>query len=252
MVDVGKVVKKAWSYPLNLKVFFSFFVVQLILLFAGLGLFGFASVEVSNVFTVLFQAFGFMVVVFLVDVFLLAVFIKDSFNHSKSKKYKPFDKVMGTAKARFLTLLVNALVLTIIFLGIVWGFLMMAIPAFLVSPVFGIVVMCIGMLLSFVFLFFTFLSPFFVVIDNKSVINALKESKKIISKNKLNTFIFLVVVIIIFYLLEIVSSLPLFIAVIGDESMAFIPYLVFSVLIKTYARLFLISSGTNFFKAVKK
>ncbi len=271
-VDFGKVFGFALKYSLRKDVFFMLLAVQLIFSLPTWFMTGYLVGDISGIEGI--EAFGkfissmlylapIIIVGWIIGIFLMGVYFDNSAKFYRGKR-KPVLDSLKAGKERFLPLLATLVILGLIFMACFGGiFLFLFIFPFLESQA-GILLLIIsgiwflvGSIIAVVVFFMTFLAPVFCVLEKERPLNSIKKSWNLIGKNKLNTFLFLIIFFVIYMVILMVGSIPetIFILMTGEPSLLSVQslsFLVFRTFFTVYSILFAYSSDVNYYLSIKK
>lgn len=228
--DLGKTFSRAVGCGKSLKRMFPFFIVNLIYLAAlMLSLDAFFSllragvsgpVAIVQFLSTAVVFFAFLVVMFFVNIYLQGGLI-DNARSYWSRKEVPFGKSLRAARPSYFSL-VGATILTVIISVVL-----------LIIPL-------VGWLFSFIASWmFIVVSPA-VVVSKKRAVASLRESYHIFMKNKLQTFLFWLVLIVLSIVFVILAFVPLFIS--AFPALASVPAVGFTAAFKANIALLAIGS----------
>ncbi|MEE9323008.1 MAG: hypothetical protein V3U72_00535 [Candidatus Aenigmarchaeota archaeon] len=272
-VDFGKVFGPALKYPLRKDVYFLLFAFTLIFglpiwfltgYFLGdIGVVeGIVVAEIIGTFTsYMIYLAPVTIISWLIGIFLMAMYFDNSmwFYNGKGRSILESFEI---AKGRFFSLMLTSIVIILIFAACFGGAFLFIIFSFLAQQtnillVIGVIWFFIGSIIGAIVMFTIFLAPIFCVLEKTGPMDSIKKSWNLIMKNKLNTFIFLIIYFVIFIVIWMASSIPetVFIFVAGQYSVLSFQSLSFFILrtfFTAYLTLFAYSSYVNYYITIKK
>ncbi|MFH0832413.1 MAG: hypothetical protein V1900_01675 [Candidatus Aenigmatarchaeota archaeon] len=248
-MDFGRIFRNALKYPLDLKTFLPLFIVSLLLTIPSVTL---MQIEYAYMFSG-FTGTGFLttlillIISFLLSTLLVGLYVD---NASYFPKRHPLKKSFAVAKKRFLPLLVNTMILSVIIFLPITVSTAVFISASSYAPSLVIAMLMLAAIVTLVLTFFTFLSQAFVVLGKAKPVDAIKKSYKTVKRCKLNAFAFLFFSFAVVMVLSLISSaLPIFA---GAYDYTGISYYIFEIIISTYSTLFIYAAIVGFYKSVKR
>lgn len=272
-VDFGRIFSASFKYPLRKDAYLVIFAVQLIFamlswlitgLFAG-ELFTSEGLPVpGNLIQVLIYVVPVWIAGFIATTFLMPMYMENASFFFKAKR-KRLLETLETSKKRFIPLLVLTVVFGLIALACFGGLLLVMAgtslsetsPSNLALVAAGGLWFLVGLVVGAIVIFMTSMSGFFCVLEKTKPIESLKKSWNLVGKNKLNTFIFFVLLIIIYVAIAIIGALPesVFIILAGQPQTLSVPgfaFMVIRTIVYAYLFLFLVSAGTSYYLSIKK
>ncbi len=273
-LDFGKVFGFALGYPFRKDVFFVLFAVTLIFSLPSWFLTGYlisyaGALEGTGITEIIGVVVSYAVYIgpviiagWLVGIFLTAAYLDNSAKFFKGKR-KPIIGSFEIAKERFFPLLVTLIILGLVLLACFGGFLFILIPAFiapqtgLIFLAAGVIWLLAGLVIGAVVAFMTFLSPVFCVLDKTAPVDSIKKSWNLIGKNKLNTFLFLIIFFVIFIAVSLAGSIPeivfaFFAGEIPILSIESFSFMFFRMIFTAYLNIFAYSSYVNYYLSIRK
>ncbi|MCK4635115.1 MAG: hypothetical protein KAT37_04535 [Candidatus Aenigmarchaeota archaeon] len=261
-MEFSKIFGKAFRYPLNLKLFFILFVFSFCITIPTMIYMPTQGLETFSVSEIK-AFFGFLVPLWLVSFFVgnfLAAFYFDSASRYSSKmKYGKLKDSFETTKKRYLPLLATQILFFII-LGIVFlvfgGFSMLSF--YMVLPSIFLVGIFIGVLAIVVVAFFLFFCPVACVLDKLGPVDSLKTSFKFVKVNKINTFVFCLILFIVVFFIGLLGSFPSTLYYITTGSVTYgltaenLLFTIINIIFGAYTGLFAYSAQVNYYHYLKK
>ncbi|HLD48757.1 MAG TPA: hypothetical protein VJB11_00165 [archaeon] len=203
MAEIGKPISTAFRYAFSPQRIAPFFALNLVIAASLLGILFYViemlpSFSMSLFFSLIGLIAAFVIVfivVFLVKLFFLGV-ITDNSKLFYQKKVLPLRKSYPIAKSKYLSML--------------GAFLLMGIIVFVVGiiPLIGFIFVIV---LSWMFLFVMQ----FVLINNEKAVDSLKKSYEFFMNNKLDVFVFWLIITLIDIALTIIVFIPVIIALLS-------------------------------------
>jgi hypothetical protein len=217
-IAFNKIFGKALAYPFSRKdVLLVFFLVNLIFSFLGWyitnTLFNLSdfSLTIEKFIEVIFYIIPVNIIGWIFWIFLMPTYLENSAHFYKGKR-KPLFESFDASKKRFLPLLGVFIIFGLLILACFGGFLLIiyAIISGLDLTLIGLAGLwfIIGSIVGIVLMFFFFLSPAICVFEKARPIESFKKSFQLVSKNKLNTFLFFIIIILMFFAISIIGSIP--------------------------------------------
>lgn len=249
-MDFGKIFSKAIKYPLNLQVFLLLLVADFIFFYFGFYLITLINpVAVSSLIN-LGAALVPLVIVgviasVIITIFLMALYIDNAAKYFSGKRVS-LSAGVATAKKKFPRLLGTYILMIIILL--IAALPMLAFSFAAAKTMYSILGIFIGLAILSIVSFFVFLAPYIAVLVNAGVFGSIKASIKVVSKHKLNMFIFWTLYLIIGTGLGLLSVA----VTLGSVTILGPTALILQILITTYTNLFAYSAFTNFYLSIKK
>lgn len=257
-MDFQRIFGTAFRYPIHLKIFIIIFVFSLFMTVPPV--FYAPSGRLETV-QELFNFFNFMVpfwiISFFVGSFLAALFYDSASRYYPKMKYGNIKESLSTAKKRYVPLLGTQILL----------FFMVAVvfAAFLAGPFILILLgvpsetlLLVGILLGIsslvLMVFFLFLGPFVCVLDGLGPFDSLKKSYYLVKGNKMNTFVFWLILLFVVLIISFLGSLPSSVyAVMGGGTFSSLGMVLvlFQVILSSYSVLFAYSANVNFYTTLK-
>ena len=272
-IDFGKVFGVALKYPLRKDAFFLLLAFQFIVTlpvwfitgyFIGNATMGMtASPDTLGKFIPsLAYVVPIVIIGWLVGVFLTSLYFHNAMRFYKGKR-RPVIESFTLAKERFFPLLVTIVIVVLVLIACLGGGLALIILPFLLRQtstlpfvIFGLVWFLIGSIIGVVFLFMTFLAPVFCVLGKSRPTESLKKSWNLVMKNKLNTFLFFIILSVIYVGISFASSIPqvvftLFAGQYPALSVHGLFFFIFRMIFTVYLMLFMYSSYVNYYLDLK-
>ncbi len=233
-MDFRKIFLLAFRYPLNVNAFALMLAVDLASSFMGLQ---FLSIDFTDTASLASNApllVAAMIASLAVAIFLLGLFVDNASKYFPSGRRALLKKSLPVAKAKFFRIAGASLVIGVLML------LILAPAIFLgsVAAIAGIAVAIVA--------YFVFLAPYVVVLSSKGILDSVKESYRIVGRNKLGSLIFLAVYIAVSFAFSFVSAPLVFVT--NDLSV----YAAIQSVISAYTTLFTYAAFTNFYMSAKK
>jgi len=272
-LDFNRVFGKSVRYPLAKDAFILMFAVQLVFATAAwfvsgyfLGDMGsavFSGEEMPSLESLMpFMIYStpLMIVTWIFMILLMPAYLENSLAYFSGKR-KTLSGDLGASKKRFLPLLALCLIIGLILLACFGGiflvaFAMLTGASFLLVAAGGLW-FAVGLVAGVIIMFMTTVSPVISVFEKHGALDAIKKSWKMIAKNKLNTFIFYVLLGAVVFAVTVIGTMPetFYTVLSGDTSMLSIPSLVFMIIrtaIQTYVALLTYAALVGFYAAIKK
>ncbi|MCK5022717.1 MAG: hypothetical protein KAS04_00955 [Candidatus Aenigmarchaeota archaeon] len=267
-VDYGKIFGHALRYPLRKDVFTLMFVINLffsvvswIVTNATMG--NVSAIDetmaLSNIMNVIVFTIPMAIIFFAISVFIMPIFVDNSRKFFKGKNENPTESI-SIAKERFIPLLLTMfLVMLILFACFSVIFIPIITATFLGQAIFAVfagVLSIIGIVVVAYIMFMLILSSYICIIEKTGAQDSIKSSWRIVGKNKLNTFIFIIIFTVIYiaiYLLMLVPSLGIMILQgnYTDFSVTGLVILIITTILGSYSALFTMSATTNYYLTIK-
>lgn len=243
-MDFGKIFLHAIKYPLNFQVFPLLFIVNLAFSYATVSLVRQTSAILSSLSGTGLLFIPFAIFMIIIGIVLMTFYVDNAAKYFAGRR-KDLRESVQTVKKKFRGLL-GTYILMILIISV------SAVPllAFILTGN-GLAVTVIGIVIIAVAAFFVVLAPYVVVLDRFSAVDAIKKSIAVVSKNKLNMFIFWIIYLIIIVLVRL-ASLPVSLNYLPGMLQLDILIVVLQSLISTYTTLFMYSAFTNFYLSVKR
>jgi|GEM_PF-2241529 len=256
-MDFGNVFGKAFSYPLNLKIILILFIYTLFITLP-VTLYSPTFTGKTPTLSELKAFFNLFIplwaISFFVGNFLAAFFYDSASRYSQKMKYGKLKDSYEKAKSRYLPLLATQILLFLIVILVFFvfgGFSFVFI--FFNLPVIFLIGLLIGISAAVIAAFFLFLSPFFCVLDKSGPVDSLKKSFKLIKINKLNTFIFWIILFIVVIFIGMIGSLPsVFYSIEYQSLTGKILLTIIQLIFGAYSGLFVYSAQVNFYHSLNK
>ncbi len=272
-VNFGRIFGRAFRYPFRRDVFFLLFAVQVI--------FGVSTWFVVGYFTEGMgglEAFGrivsfiaylipLIILNWVVMIFLMGAYFENSAFFYRGKEKGIFES-LRIAKERFFPLLLTLVIIILVLLACFGGplFLVILLPSLAMQTgsslpvailVGGLIWLLTGAVIGAVVFFMTFLAPVSCVIDRLGPLESIRKSWALIRRNKLNTFLFLLIFFVIYTAISMIGSVPDIIPLLmGSElpmlSLQSFSLTIFRTFFNVYLFLFTYSSNVNFYLAVRR
>jgi len=271
-LDFNRLFGKSVRYPLAKDAFILMFAVQLVFAIAAWFISGYFLGDMSTVFSgeeipsleslMPFMVYStpLMIVTWVFLILLMPAYLENSLAYFSGKR-KALSGDLGTSKKRFLPLLALCLIIGLIMLACFGGIFLVAF-AMLTGGSFMLVAagglwFAIGLVIGIIILFMTTVSPVISVLEKHGALDAIKKSWKMIAKNKLNTFIFYVLLGAVVVAVTVIGTMPetFYTLLSGDTSMLSIPSFVFMIIrtaIQTYVALLTYAALVGLYAAIKK
>jgi len=210
----------------------------------------------------IFNYFGLVVPLWIlslfVGTFIIGIYYDNASRFFPRMKPASIKKSLVVAKKRYIPLLGIQILLSIIFFCVFFVFGGFSIFSIL-SGNFDVASVLIGVLTGVTALlitsFFLFLTPFACVLDKLDPLKSLKKSFNLVNKNKMDTFAFLILMMIGYYIISFIGTIPKLVYTLLQKSTVYsfnmFPFFLFQLVFSVIAFLFVISSITNFYIILK-
>ncbi len=257
-MDFEKIFKTAIRYPFDWRIFSIYFIFNFLISFPiwiSLGTTQMSTMEgISSYFGLLVPLW---IISFFVGTFIIGFYYDNSSRFFPRMKRTAIKKSLEVAKKRYIPLLGTQFLLSVVFFCVFFVFGGFSLLPVLSGASFDTASVLIGSLIGsaalLVALFFLFLTPFACVLDKLNPIRSIKKSFSMINKNKMDTFAFLILLLIINYIISFIGMIPIFVYEMFYEAVTFnmFPFFLFQTFFSVLSYLFAISSITNFYLTLK-
>lgn len=269
-VNFSKIFGLSFRYPFQRDVYLLLFAVNMVFAIAGWFLNGYFIGDVTNLENLAFldnfipflaYAIPLTIAGWLVMIFLVPAYF-DNATHFHQGKRKALAESFAVSKKRFLPVLAVFIILGLVVLACLGGLILSAASVFS-SPIDFTLLMIgglwsiIGIIVGIVFVFMTFLSLVFCVVEKARPLESIKKSWKTAGKNKVNTLLFLIILIALYIAVAIIGTIPesVFNVVSGTPqvlSVTSFSFMLVRTVFNTYLALFAYSSLVSYYFSIKK
>ncbi|UCG95547.1 MAG: hypothetical protein JSV92_00665 [archaeon] len=263
-MDFGKIFGKALRYPFRLEFYLIFFIFNLAVTIPVMFIFPYsvsADISVAQLREMLIFMIPLWLISFLVGIFLAAFFLDSANRYFPRSGYGKIKDSFNTAKKRYLPLL-GTKILFFIVLGLVMivfgGAFLLPLLCLPFHPLMLIPALILGATAVIIAAFLLFLSPVACVLDKLGPVDSLKRSFNLVRVNKINTFGFLVILLILAILISLIGSLPSIIYSLVTRNLVYgltvenFLFTIIQLLFGSYVGMISISSQANFYQSLKK
>ncbi|MEM5871707.1 MAG: hypothetical protein QW051_02425 [Candidatus Aenigmatarchaeota archaeon] len=202
------------------------------------------------------------IIFFVIMIFLIPMYFENIYHFYKGKR-KALHESFETSKKRFLDLFILSIIFGFIIL-VCFGGLFLTMYSLLFSKDivilgFAVIWFIIGSIIAIILGFMMFTSPIICVLEKSKPIESLKKSWSLISKNKLKTFGFWVILILIYFSISLITSIPdvVYLHLSENYLITASPYydFIFSIIrifVNSYLTIFFYSSIVFFYLSLRK
>lgn len=270
-VDFGKVFGFALRYPLKGDVYFLLFVFTLITGLLGWFVTGYFMGDITGMEASVADVLGkfivsvtylvpVMIISWLIGILLMSMYFHNSMWFYNGKR-KPILESFDIAKERFLPLLLMIIVIMLILVTCFGGALLLIVFSLITQQtlmlIVGVIWFMIGAVIGVFVSFMVILAPVFCVLEKTGPVESIRKSWDLVMKNKLNTFLFLIIYFVIFIIIWLVGSIPetVYSLLAGQSpllSFESLFFFVFRTFFTVYLSLFAHSSFVNYYLSIKK
>jgi hypothetical protein len=270
-VDFGKLFGLALRYPLKRDVYFLLLVFSLITGILSWFVTGYFMGDITGAEASVADFMGKLIVsmVYLAPVtiisWLIGILLMSLYFHNSmwfyNGKRKPIIESFDITKKRFLPLLLTIIVIMLILVACFGGAFLLIVFSLITQQILmliaGAIWLMIGAIIGVFVSFMIILAPVFCVLEKTGPMESVKKSWNIIMKNKLNTFLFLIIYFVIFIIIWLVGSIPetVYTLLAGQSpmlSLESLSFFVFRMFFSVYLTLFAHSSFVNYYLSIKK
>lgn len=271
VVDFGKVFGFALRYPLKGDVYLLLFVFTLITGLLSWFVTGYFMGDITGTEATLADILGefitsmiylvpVMIISWLIGILLMSMYFHNSMWFYKGKR-KPVLESFGIAKGRFFPLLLTIIVIMLILVACFGGALLLIVFSFITQQtlmlIVGVIWFMIGAVIGVFVSFMVILAPVFCVLEKTGAVESIRKSWNLVMKNKLNTFLFLIIYFVIFIIIWLVGSIPetVYSLLAGQSpllSFESLFFFIFRTFFTVYLTMFAHSSFVNYYLSIKK
>lgn len=256
-IDFGKIFGTSLRYPIRKDIYLVLFAIQIIFGIVGWLLTGYVGGGIigpdgapimENIAPFLIYYLPLTFVAWIIMAFLLPAYLDNSAHFTKGKR-KPILESLEASKKRFLPTLAVFVIIGLVLLACFGGLILLAAssvsitssPEGLTLIAIGGIWFIIGTIIGIIFSFMAFLSPVFCALEKQKPLDSIRKSWKLVSKNKANTLIFLIILIVAYVAIAILGSLPevAFLTLYGEPA-ALSPQSFLFMAIRTIANVYLV------------
>lgn len=245
-MNFEKIFSRAIKYPLNIQVFSLQFVVSLIISYAMFTLLTLLNSSTYAI-NILLGVVTLAIVATLAGIFLMTLYVHNAAEYYSGRR-KSLLASVATAEKKFLKVLGTYLLMVIILGASSIPLIVVTISIF--SGIVSLAGIVIGLAILLATAFFIFISPYVAILDKFGVVDSIKNSVRLVRKNKLNMLLFFIVYLGIIILIRL-ASLPIALSYAAYQAVDPLTIILQS-LISAYTTLFAYSAFTNFYLNVRK
>jgi hypothetical protein len=266
-IAFNKIFGKALAYPFSRKdVLLVFFLVNLIFSFLGwyitntmFNLSDF-SLTTEKFIEFIFYVLPINIIGWIFWIFLMPMYLENSIHFYKGKR-KPLFESFEASKKRFLPVLGIFIIFGLLILACFGGFLLVIYAVISGSDLtlIGLAGLwfIIGSVIGVVLMFFFFLSPVVCVFEKARSLESFKKSFQLVSKNKLSTSLFFIIIILMFFAISIIGSIPeliygFFVGLPTPLSISDLSFMIIRTFVTSYLGLFFYASFAFYYLNLKR